>query len=38
VCRSINSAEERVPLDDLNDLYQYADRLEETVGFYEPPK
>ena len=30
--------EERVPLEDLDDLYQYAGRLEETIGFYEAPK
>ena len=30
--------EERVPLEDLDDLYQYAGRLEETIGFYESPK
>lgn len=26
--------EERVPIDTLNDIYKYADRLKETVGFY----
>ena len=27
--------EDRVPINDLNDMYQYADRLKATVGYYE---
>jgi len=30
--------EERVPLEDLNEVYQYADRLKTTIGYYEKPK
>jgi len=30
--------EERIPLTDLNDIYQHADRLKATVGFYESSK
>ena len=29
--------EERVPIDDLDDIYQYADRLKATVRFYDQP-
>ena len=27
--------EERVPIDDLNHIYQYADQLKATVSYYE---
>ncbi len=27
--------EEKVPIDDIDDLYKYADRLKATVGYYE---
>lgn len=30
-----NKEEERMPIDDLNDIYQYADQLKETVSYYE---
>jgi hypothetical protein len=29
---------ERINLTDLNDIYQYADRLKATIGFYETAK
>ena len=29
--------EERVPIDDLDDIYKYADRLKATVSYYEQP-
>ncbi len=29
--------EQRIPIDDLNDLYQYADQLKDTIGYYDQP-
>ena len=30
-----NKNEERVPIDSLDDLYKYADRIKATIGFYD---
>lgn len=30
-----NKAEERVPIETLNDIYKYADRLKRTISFYD---
>lgn len=32
-----DKTEERLPIDDLNDLYQYAEQLQATVGYYDQP-